>query len=1295
MNSKVPSLLLKPVALSLFVLTGLTSRAQVPSKIQVPPTNINNVRQAIRLESEKHRPQQIQLTNTALQKGWPLMIPGKKGHNLYLHAIDRFGKPVYIGTVDNIIAAATMRTNQLWPGGATKLALNGSSDNIKGKIAVWDEGLVRPTHVELTGRVIQVDNSSSLSDHSTHVSGTMIAAGVNPVAKGMAYGEQLLQCYDFENDVNEMATAAKNGLLLSNHSYAVIAGWNPDGNNPNQWDWFGNPGDTVDINFGLYDQETKIWDSIAYINPFYLICKAGGNNRGDTGPPAGTTYYRYNAQGNLFNAGARPAFGSAASISSNSGYMTIATYGNAKNILTLGAVNPIPGGYSKPSDVVLAGFSSLGPTGDGRIKPDLVADGVNVLSSIATADNAYDIYSGTSMATPATTGSAMLLQEYYSKLHGGTFVFASTLKGLMIHTADEAGLYPGPDYVYGWGLIDMAKAAAVITSDNTDQVQQIHESSLTNGSRDIQTFLITASGKTPVSATLCWTDVPGTPINIPSNEHNLKDNGIKLINDLDLRITDNTTSTVYMPWTLNPANPGAAAAKGDNIRDNVEKVELSDSLIPGRAYTITVSHKGTLKGTGGTQNYSLVISGGGGAAICASASTSNGASIDNLTLSNLNFSPPANTCRTYTDYTAQSPASLGVGQTIPVAIASSSCNSTNNTRVISVYIDYNNDNIFETGELAYQSGASAGGTFNGSITVPTTAVVGTYARMRVIAEETSNPATVSPCGTYGAGETQDYRVVFTNPGTDVGIADLEYPNLTTCPNDSTLVAVRIHNYGTNIQGATPVTTVVRQNGTTIGSYSTICHDSIPAGGDVVFTFSGSSLNLAPGASYTFTSYTTLGPDVNTSNDSNVTTVTANAAASAASGSATICGSNATSVQLKANSGADDIVLWYDSQTAANPIAAGDNTSSTDIKNTYYVAFNDLKEKGGEPTALTLAPSGSSPGFYYPFNGQFVEFTTSVPLTLQSARLYAGYSGQVVFTLASLASFTSSGYSYFPIDSVTINVYPTKQTPQTGRVNVNAGQMTDTGAIYYLNLPIPNPGKYILIAECYGGANLFLNSNVAANPYPISIPGVFSITGNSNKFNPNNTKDTTYDRGYYFPMYDIGIALDGCPGPRTAVAATTETAPTVSIAGGNILTSSAATGNQWYLNDTLISGATGQNDTVHLPGNYYTVISDPNTGCQLQSNTVRYTGSTGNTIGLTIGPNPANSAFTLSFAFDNADKTAVEVFDMVGQKVYDAEYANFSGVYSQQIPTANLSAGIYIVKITHGGSTYQTKVLVKH
>ncbi len=98
-------------------------------------------------------------------------------------------------------------------------------------------------------------------------------------------------------------------------------------------------------------------------------------------------------------------------------------------------------------------------------KPDIVADGVNLLSSIATSNTAYATFSGTSMSSPSVAGSLLLLQEYYSQLHGGAFMRSATLKGLVIHTADEAGPGPGPDYQFGFGLVNMQKAAAVITSN--------------------------------------------------------------------------------------------------------------------------------------------------------------------------------------------------------------------------------------------------------------------------------------------------------------------------------------------------------------------------------------------------------------------------------------------------------------------------------------------------------------------------------------------------------------------------------------------------------------------------------------------------------------------------------------------------------------------------------------------------------------------------------------------------------------------------------------------------------------
>ena len=175
----------------------------------------------------------------------------------------------------------------------------------------------------------------------------------------------------------------------------------------------------------------------------------------------------FDANGVMVNSGNRPT-----GISSNDSYDIITTYGTSKNILTVGAVYPIAYGYKKPWDVTMSTFSGWGPTDDGRIKPDVVADGINLLSSISTADNAYDYYSGTSMASPSAAGSLLLLQEYYSQLHSGAFMRAATLKGLTIHTADEAGSFPGPDYQNGWGLINIKKASDVIKANNTTHLIQ-------------------------------------------------------------------------------------------------------------------------------------------------------------------------------------------------------------------------------------------------------------------------------------------------------------------------------------------------------------------------------------------------------------------------------------------------------------------------------------------------------------------------------------------------------------------------------------------------------------------------------------------------------------------------------------------------------------------------------------------------------------------------------------------------------------------------------------------------------
>ena len=110
----------------------------------------------------------------------------------------------------------------------------------------------------------------------------------------------------------------------------------------------------------------------------------------------------------------------------------------------------------------MSSFSGWGPTDDGRIKPDLVTKGVAVKSCLADSNNAYATWNGTSMATPGATGALLLLQEHYNDTYS-TFMKAATLKALAIHTADETGPNPGPDYMFGWGLMNTAKAALHIS----------------------------------------------------------------------------------------------------------------------------------------------------------------------------------------------------------------------------------------------------------------------------------------------------------------------------------------------------------------------------------------------------------------------------------------------------------------------------------------------------------------------------------------------------------------------------------------------------------------------------------------------------------------------------------------------------------------------------------------------------------------------------------------------------------------------------------------------------------------
>ena len=574
---------------------GCAAIALVYGQRPMSPERITALRALSADLHQRHLAERRQVVRLAAAAGIPVRRVLPDGRTAELQRFVNGLPFCYITT--NLNAAWTVSTNLVWPDGGMELDLTGSGITA----GIWDDGGVRTTHQEFGGRVSLADGSTISSDHATHVAGTMITSGIDPAAKGMA-GEASLQSYDWFDDSGEMANAAAAGLALSNHSYSYIVGWQlgyePD--RPNDWYWFGDisVSTTEDYRFGFYDTTASDWDSIAVNAPTYLIVAAAGNDRWDDGPSSDTEkYWWWNPASPKYNKWEETTL--AQHPRNPDGDYDCLPGGPqvAKNALVVGAVDDIPDGYAYTTDVAMTPFSSWGPTDDGRIKPDLVANGKEVYSTLASGDAAYGPLSGTSMAAASVTGSVALLQQHYRQTHNNSLPLAATLRALLIHTADEAGTAQGPDYAFGWGLLNTAAAADLISRDAGEQ-WTIKELTLNNG--EIHSTAVTSDGTEPLKVTIAWTDPPATPLS-PA----LNDITARLINDLDLQITRESDGQTYYPWCLDVEHPDWAATQDDNSVDNVEQV-LIPTTGPGE-YIVTVSHKRAL--LAGVQDFSMVITG--------------------------------------------------------------------------------------------------------------------------------------------------------------------------------------------------------------------------------------------------------------------------------------------------------------------------------------------------------------------------------------------------------------------------------------------------------------------------------------------------------------------------------------------------------------------------------------------------------------------------------------------------------------------------------------------------------------
>lgn len=326
--------------------------------------------------------------------------------------------------------------------------------------------------------------------------------------------------------------------------------------------------------YGIYASQR---DAFVWNNPDMMLIEPAGN-QGTDGDRDGIV-----DKGNLLGGATSKdavSVGGSESTKRRSDGGDIPTYGGLQGLF--GGIFPVAPIKDDPcvgDQPGMAAFSSRGPASDGRIKPDLVAPATYILSAAAANPTAPGIRNwepgyvrayGTSMAAAEVAREAADLQAELARKRSSQ-PSAALLKAFLLNGAAE--MAPGqygtgqaqeiaaaPNGVEGWGLLD-AEASANESSwikvlDDTEGLR----------SGESRVFKVEVGGAKTLRVTLAWSDYPALP-----------EARLQLVNDLDLKITDNDGNVVY--------------PNGRSSRDplnNAERIALDVSGKPG-IYTIEIS----------------------------------------------------------------------------------------------------------------------------------------------------------------------------------------------------------------------------------------------------------------------------------------------------------------------------------------------------------------------------------------------------------------------------------------------------------------------------------------------------------------------------------------------------------------------------------------------------------------------------------------------------------------------------------------------------------------------------------
>ena len=378
-------------------------------------------------------------------------------------------------------------------------------------VLVRDDGIV-DEHIDFQGRLRQ-EFVTDFDDgtHGEGVAGIMAGAGnFNPKNRGMAAGAEVHVLDYVANHLDEtMSLHFNDNVIVTNSSYSNGCG-------------------------AGYTTIAQTVDQQIFDNPTLLhVFSAGNSNNQECGYGAGDQW------GNITGG-----------------------HKQGKNVIATANLE---------ADGDLTNSSSRGPATDGRIKPDISANGTAHIST--SLNNSYQSFGGTSGAAPGIAGVIAQLHQAYREMNGGTTAESALLKAMVLNTANDLGNV-GPDYKFGWGHINGYRAIRTMEQEHYFKTSVAQDS--------IQTHeLVIPDNVRQAKIMIYWSDNEGSTFAANA-----------LVNNLDARVVS-PTGEVNLPWTLNsfphPDSLDLPATTGIDSINNMEQIAINDP----ESGTYTIEVEGT------------------------------------------------------------------------------------------------------------------------------------------------------------------------------------------------------------------------------------------------------------------------------------------------------------------------------------------------------------------------------------------------------------------------------------------------------------------------------------------------------------------------------------------------------------------------------------------------------------------------------------------------------------------------------------------------------------------------------